>query len=106
MRPQSFVEVVRQASALALRMAVDQVQTLAGALAIRGAERAGLARPNVLRTVDRRVAELRGESGKAPVTLVVEAEAVDADRSAWEAARAPQSSVVEAVGRGRWARRL
>lgn len=91
-------------------MALDQVQTLAGALAIRSAERAGLARPIVMRAADRRIAELRGEDDPMRVQLVAEGAAVETERLAWEAARQPTPDgtprIVEAVGRGRWTGRL
>ncbi|MBK9497056.1 MAG: hypothetical protein IPO08_21595 [Xanthomonadales bacterium] len=102
----AFTARLRGAPTLAVRMALDAVRTLTGALRIRAAERAGLARPAVLRAADRRIAELRGEDAPAPVQLVAEGRGVDADERAWEAARAPQTRIVEAVGRGRWARRL
>lgn len=101
-----LVLAMRRVSPLAARLALDQVQTLRGALAIRAAERAGLARPGVLRAADKRVAELRGEDAPAPERLVVQAEAAETARIAWEAARSPQTRIVEAVGRGRWTGRL
>ena len=100
----SFVDRVRDASALALHLAIDQVQTLAGALAILTAEREGRARPEVLRVVDKRVAELRGEAAPAQsVQLVTPGLAVDPDMRAWER---QTGRIVEAVGHGRWARRV
>lgn len=100
----SLIERVRHASALALHLAIDQVQTLAGALAIRTAERDGRARAEVLRVIDKRVAELRGEQPSAQsVQLVTPGVAVDPDLRAWEQ---QTGRIVEAVGRGHWARRV
>ncbi len=97
----AFILRVRDASVVAVRMACDQVQTIAGALRLRAAELAGRCRPVVLRAVDRRIAELRGEDPATPTRLVAQGRAVDADEKAWEAARAPQARIVAAVGRGR-----
>lgn len=97
---------IRRSSVLACRMALDQVQTVAGALRIRAAEQGGRARPVVLRAADQRIAALRGEEGRDMPRVVVAAEALDADRRAWEAARQPERRIVEAVGRGHWTGRL
>lgn len=104
--PLAFEALVAEASALSLRMALDQTTTLKGVLLIRAAEASGKRRWDVLRTADRRVAELGGEASKAPVKLVVEAQALDADQVAWQEARTPPSRVVSATGRARWTGRL
>jgi hypothetical protein len=65
---------VRHAEAITVCLAVEQMHTVGGVLATREAERAGRARPIVMRALDRRVAELAGEITPSRSQLVAIAE--------------------------------
>ena len=63
--------IIRRAPEIAVRLALEQVQTVSGAHRILAAEQAGLCRAGVLRAAERRIAELESSGAKAQKARIV-----------------------------------
>lgn len=75
-----LADLVRRSPAVGVILALEQVTTVAGAQRIYHAELAGRRRSRVLRSADRRIAQLRGTEDLSHRTrLVVAATVVETD---------------------------
>lgn len=66
-----LADLVRQTPALAVRLAVEQVQTVEGAMRLWRVEREGRRRIGVLWAIERRIAELRAESSPIRTRITI-----------------------------------
>lgn len=80
-------QVLRRAPEFTVRLAVEHVRTLSGAYNLHKAERDGLARPAILRAIERKIAELGGEESPRSKKSILEVHG--------------EARIVEAVGRGK-----
>ncbi len=86
-RPQvDYIALLKRQPQPVCLLAIAQLTTIAAAVRFHWAEREGHKRPQVLRTVERRIAELGGEEAVQRPQLVFAAEVLEPGEVAWRKA--------------------